>query len=105
MKTNFGYRLGILVRRFKDWEHPGMLKSLYIAFCIFIIYKLHLVLYIALGSVLVLIFIILLADLMHNNSSAVQRQKIIKEIQNLQKAQNEYNDEIIGSKNGTGNGC
>ncbi|HDX1039607.1 TPA: hypothetical protein RNX16_002151 [Pasteurella multocida] len=107
MKKNFGYRLGTLVRRFKEWNHPILLKWFYVILCVFIIYKLHLVLYIAVGSILGLIAIVLIANFIHENSPIIQRQKIIEELQNIKKSQNKtiYNDKIIGSGNGTGNGC
>ncbi|MGX2956061.1 hypothetical protein ACWIYZ_03090 [Ursidibacter arcticus] len=92
MKTNFGYRLGTLVRRFKEWNHPMLLKLFYIILCAFIIYKLRLVLYIVIGSTLGLIAIILIANLIHENSPAAQRQKIIEELQNIQKSQNRTKD-------------
>lgn len=107
MKKNFGYRLGTQVRRFQKWQHPTLLKWFYIIFFMFVIYKLYLVSYIAIGSVLCFLAVILMADLMHENSPVIQRQKIIEELKNIQKSQNQtkYNDEIIGSGNGTGNGC
>ncbi|MDE8035228.1 hypothetical protein OQ257_08630 [Actinobacillus equuli subsp. equuli] len=30
MEKNFGYRLGTLVRRFKEWNHPTLLKWCYV---------------------------------------------------------------------------
>lgn len=106
-KQNLGYRLGKLYRKFRQWQHPTVLKWLYVVLIFGTIFVLFFDFFVwLLIIVLCGIALVLYSDIVWGPTPA--EQEIINELKEinkkLQKKKYKYNDNLTGSGEDTGNG-
>lgn len=100
-----GYRIGKLYLKFCQWQHPTVLKWLYV---IFILGTVFVIFFDFFAWLLIIVLcgiaLALYSDIVWGPTQAEQQIiNELKEIKELQKQKHKYNDNLMGSGNGTGN--